>query len=51
MVDRVHFIFVLEQVILVHIFDLELVVLSSACFDAVAVIKDLKCMLSRLVTA
>ena len=41
MVNRIHLIFILEQVVLMDVLDLEFVVLSAACLDAVAVIENL----------
>jgi len=41
MVDRIHLIFILEQVVLMDVLDLEFVVLSTACLDTVAVIENL----------
>ena len=41
MVDRIHLIFILEQVVLMDVLDLEFVVLSAASLDAVAVIENL----------
>ena len=51
MVDRIHLIFILEQVVLMDVLDLEFVVLSAACLNAIAVIENLKCMFSLLVAA
>lgn len=50
-VNCVHLILVFEQVVFVHVFDLELVVLGATSLDAVAVIEDVEGVLAFFVAA
>ena len=51
MVNRIHLIFILEEVVFMDVLDLEFVVLSAACLNAIAVIENLKRMFFLLVAA
>lgn len=42
MIKRVHLIFVLEEVVFVNIFNLELVILRATCFYAIFVVEYLQ---------
>lgn len=47
-VESVHLIFVFEEVVFVNVLDLEFIVLSATCLDAIVVVKDREGMLSWL---